>query len=196
MNWENKKIYSGKVILSVRTVADVWWQLSFSVGYDNRVCRIKVNKCPHVHYSNRTSAVSLQNEKETDKERPGTLAATAKWPGIDIPLYTAPTAPQWAHECLQCHHFRFRNTWAEDHVDACSATISVSGTRGLAEDHVHACSATISVSGTRGAEDHVHACKRHHFRFRNTWAGKMITWVHATSSASGTLWVPVRLLVE
>ena len=56
--------------------------------------RIKVNKCPHVHYSNRTSAVSLQNEKETDKERPGTLAATAKWPGIDIPLYTAPTAPQ------------------------------------------------------------------------------------------------------
>ena len=32
--------------------------------------------------------------KETDKERPGILAATANWPGTDIPLDTAPTAPQ------------------------------------------------------------------------------------------------------
>ena len=67
-------------------------------------------------------------------------------------------------------------------MDACSATISVSGTRGLAEDHVHACSATISVSGTRGAGgscacDHMGACS-------------------ATSSVSGTLRVPVRPLVE
>ena len=63
----------------------------------------------------------------------------------------------------QLHH--------KEHMNACNATISVSGTCGLSEDHVDACSATISVSGTRGAEDHVHACKRHHFRFRNTWAG-------------------------
>ena len=74
------------------------------------------------------------------------MAGTAKWP--DIPLYTAPNAPQGAHE----HGLR------EGHVGAC-ATTSFSGTCGQAQDHVQTCiSAIISVSGHVGPEDHVHAC--------------------------------------
>ena len=47
----------------------------------------------------------------------------------------------------------------KEHMKACSATISIYGTRGQAQHHVQACSsATISVSGHVVHEEHVHAC--------------------------------------
>ena len=47
----------------------------------------------------------------------------------------------------------------KEHMKACSATISIYGTRGQAQHHVQACSsATISVSGHVVPEEHVQAC--------------------------------------
>ena len=86
---------------------------------------------------------------------------------------------------------------SEDHVDACSATISVSGTRGQAEDHVQSCSATISVSGPRGGLRIMcmHAAPPFPFPEHVGWLNDHVGACSATSSISGTCSVLVRLLV-
>jgi hypothetical protein len=128
-----------------------------SFGRDNRVLRIKST---NVHMST-TQIELLQSVYRTRKKL--TRRGLAFWL-----LQQTGQGSLWIQH--QLHH--------NEHMNACSATISVSGTRGLAEDHVHACSATISVSGTRGlANDHVGACS-------------------AIISVSGTCKVPVRILVS